>query len=100
MFENRCEHRWTRGISADADHHIGSELSEHSSSRKHGAGEVESRFQPSCETNAVQGPHFYQLQRKASRWNEAVLDPTRGADEKHFSAEPLTDFLGNADSRD
>jgi hypothetical protein len=55
---------------------------------------------PSHEADVFQGAHTHQFQRISCGGHEAILDATRGADEKNLCGVVFLEFVSNGQSRD
>ena len=95
VLHHRRQHGRARGISAHADHHVGSELVQHAARVPNRARQIECRFQARHQADIFQRSHAHQLQWISRGRNQTILDPARRSDEQHFGVVTLLQLIGD-----
>ncbi len=87
------QHRRAGGISANANHYVGTKLAHQLRRLQHRARQVEHRLDPGSQIDAVELTNLHQVQFETSSGHEPGFDPARRAHELHFGAVPRAQLL-------
>src|SRR5260370_7790023 len=94
------EHGGARGVSADADDYVRTEIAQHAPAGQYGARQIKERAQTRSQADILERAHLNEPQLESRGGNQTVLNAAPPANEEYLSLIALLEFAADGEGGD